>query len=83
MLMSACIAHADVDEEVRELQEQLEEEVEYSTELYERAQLAEAELTTLRASMATTKVSWRPSPVCSSGGGEFLILGIEAAKTCR
>jgi len=34
----------------------LEEEIEYSTEMYERAQLAEAELTTLRANMATSKV---------------------------
>ena len=39
--------------------------MEYSTELYERAQAAEAELATLRASMAASKVSqvhapWEP-----------------------
>lgn len=39
-----------------ELREQLEEEVEYSMEMYERAQLAESELVTLRADLATTKV---------------------------
>jgi len=34
----------------------LEEEIEYSTEMYERAQLAEAELTMLRAKITTSKV---------------------------
>ncbi len=48
---------ADIDEEIQELRDQLEDEVEYSTEMYERAQLAEAELTTLRADMATSKVT--------------------------
>ena len=35
----------------------MEEEIEYSTEMYERVQVAEAELVTLRASMAKFKVS--------------------------
>ena len=48
---------ADIDEEIQELQDQLEEEVEYSTEMYERAQLAEAELTTLHASLAASQVT--------------------------
>ncbi len=53
---------ADIDEEVQELQDQLEGEIEYSTEMYERAQLAEAELTTLRASMATSQVTHLHTP---------------------
>lgn len=48
---------ADIDEEIQELRDQLEEEMEYSTEMYECAQLAEADLTTLRASMATSQVA--------------------------
>lgn len=54
---------ADVDEEIQELRDQLEDEVEYSAEMYERAQLAEAELTTLRASMATSKVAHLQFPL--------------------
>ena len=45
-----------MDEDIALLQEQLDEEVEYSTEMYERAQLAEADLATLRAGMAASQV---------------------------
>ena len=45
------------------LQEQLDEEVEYSTEMYERAQLAEADLATLRADLAANQVGLCPSLV--------------------
>ena len=53
---------ADIDEEIQELRDQLEDEIEYSTEMYERAQLAEAELTTIRADMATSKVTHSRPP---------------------
>ena len=45
-----------MDEDIALLQEQLDEEVEYSTEMYERAQLAEADLATLRADLASSQV---------------------------
>ena len=54
---------ADVDEDIALLQEQLDEEVEYSTEMYERAQLAEADLATLRADLAANQVELCPSLV--------------------
>ncbi len=68
---------------MRELQEQLEEEIEYSTEMYERAQLAEAELITLRASVATTRVSRWPSLCALLRADGICLCGFEPAKTCK
>ena len=50
-----------MDEDIALLHEQLDEEVEYSTEMYERAQLAEADLATLRADLVTNQVGLCPS----------------------
>ena len=61
-----------MDEDIALLQEQLDEEAEYSTEMYERAQLAEADLATLRADLVANQVGLCPSLVLTrlalSGG---------------